>query len=243
MAKKKKKKQRSPEVDPNEQRRQRLEARRIAKAEAMAAKRKQQLRERIVRWIVIAALAVFAVWFLFLRGQAPDEIAGQTVEHYSLSGAGDHVETAVQYETNPPVSGPHSQRALPCGSHGQPLPDENIVHNLEHGAIGVFYQPTVEPDTVEEVEALVQSYDSHVFSAPDPDMLKPFAITAWGHMMRLDEYNEAAVKGFIEEFRQGGDAPESYQECPNTVTESAVAPPTPTPTGRQAQEASPSPSG
>ena len=199
----------------------------------MAAKRKQQLRERIVRWVVVAALAAFAVWFLFLRGAAPDEIAGEQVQHYSLSGAGDHVETAVNYESNPPVSGPHSQRALPCGTHGQPLPDENIVHNLEHGAIGLFYQPTVEEDTVKEIEALVQSFDSHVFSAPDPDMLKPFAITAWGHMMRLDEYNEEAIKGFIEEFRQGGDAPEDYQECPNTVTESAIASPTPSPTGTE----------
>ena len=229
MAKKKKKRPVPEGVDPNEKRRQRLEARRQAKAEAMAARRRAQMRERIIRWVVIAGLAVFTVWFLFLRGQAPDAIAGHEVEHFDLSGGGEHTETVVEYESVPPVSGPHSQRAAECGTHDGPIADENLVHTLEHGGVGVFYGPETEVEQIEAIESLVRSYDSHTFSAPVAEMETPFAIAAWGHMMRLDEFDEAATREFIDEFRQGGDSPEAFQDCPNTVRESAAATPTPIP--------------
>lgn len=230
MAKKKRKKQRPEGYDPNEARRQRLEARRQAKAEAMAARRRQQLRERAIRWVVIAGIAIFSVWFLFFRGQAPDAIAGHEVEHLSLSGGGEHTETAVGYDTSPPVSGPHSQRAAPCGTHGGPLANENLVHTLEHGAVGIVYSPQAAPEEIEEIEALVRSYDSHTFSAPFLDMKTPIAVLAWGHMMRLEEWDEAAAREFIDFFRQGGDSPEAFQDCPNVTRETSTATPTPMPT-------------
>lgn len=195
----------------------------------MAARRRAQTRERIVRWVVIAGIAVFSVWFLFIRGQAPDAIAGYEVEHFSLTGGGDHTETVVSYESSPPVSGPHSQRGSDCGTHANQLANENLVHTLEHGAVAIFYLPTTEPEEIERVEALVQSYDSHTFSAPYTEMDSPIVVAAWGHMMRLEEFDEPAAREFIEEFRQGGDSPEAFQDCPNTAQQSAAATPTPIP--------------
>ncbi|HWL64760.1 MAG TPA: DUF3105 domain-containing protein, partial [Actinomycetota bacterium] len=220
MAKKKRKKSRPEGVDPNQKRRERLEARRLAKNEALRAQHRARTRERIVRWIVIAGIAAFAVWFFFVRGQAPDAIAGHRIEHASTSGAGDHVETVVTYDTNPPVSGPHSNRAAPCGIFASDIPDENEVHALEHGAVGILYKPDIEVEEIERIETIVRSYDSHVLSAPDSDMTRNVVVTAWGHLMRLDSVDEPAIREFIDYFRQGGDAPEAFQECPNTSNES-----------------------
>jgi hypothetical protein len=229
VAKKKKKRPAASGVDPNERRRQRLEARRQAKAEALKAQQRAQLRERILRYVLIAGLVVVAFWLFFLRGQVPDAIAGHEIEHFSLSGSNDHTETPVSYDTNPPVSGAHSQRPAACGVYSSDIQDENEVHTLEHGAVGILYQPKLEESDIEVIEEIVEQRDSHVFSAPDDDMDTPIAVTAWGHMMRLEELDRAAVTEFIDVFAQNADAPEASAECPNTEDSSFLDQPSPSP--------------
>ena len=216
MAKKKRKKSAGPpDVDPNQRRRERLEARRQAKAEALAARRRRERRERLIRLGMFALLGALLVWFFFFRGQTPDAIAGHPIEKFSFRGAGEHTGP-FEYESRPPVSGAHDPSAAPCGVHSAQIPDAAQVHTLEHGAVGIQYRPNLDPEEIERIEAIVGDYDTHVFSAPYAGMETPIAVTAWGHLMELDSVDEEAIREFIEAFRRGGRAPEANQECPNT---------------------------
>ena len=245
MAKKKAKKKRpgDPSIDPNERRRERLEARRAAKAEQVAAQIRARRRERVIRWLTVSGLLVAAFWFIFLRNQPPDEIGGHPVAHFTTRGASQHVDGSVSYPMTPPVSGEHAGQPAPCGVYGQQIPSENMVHTLEHGAVGILFKPDLAEDAIGQIEDLVRSYNSHVFSAPFDALESPITVIAWANSMKLDSFDEAAVREFIGFFRQGGQAPESYQECPNDEdTPFTTATPTPLPSDVTTIEPSPSPS-
>lgn len=228
-------------VDPNERRRERLEARRETKAKAMAAQKRADARNRVVRFVLIVGFLLFAVWFFFLRVQLPGSIEGNEIEDYSLFSAESrnnqlHTEEDIAYDSSPPVSGRHSLSPENCGVHGEPLADESMVHTLEHGAVGILYRPDLDGAEIKDIEALVKSFDSHVFSAPYADMETPVTVVAWAHLMRLDGYDESAIQEFVDVFRRDGDAPETQQDCNNSANQpfepgaaatETIAPPTP----------------
>jgi Protein of unknown function (DUF3105) len=242
MAKGKKKRRRrstAPGVDSEARRRERLEARRQAKAEAVAARQRKERRDKLIRRAVIVVALLGIVWFFFLRNVTPNEINGHEVLDFSTAGAGQHQPPPISYETSPPVAGPHSS-AVPCGVYAEQIPDENQVHDLEHGAVGVQYKPDLPVAQIRRIEELVRSYDSHVFAGPYEEMESNITLTAWGHMVRLDSFEGQTIRDFIDAFAQGGDAPEAFQDCPNEADDRFRPGGTPSP--GTSPDASPSPS-
>lgn len=214
-------------VDPNQLRQQRLEARRQAKAEQEAARRKKQMRERLVRYVIYAGLFALAIWFVFLRGAAPTEIDGNPIESFSQSGVNQHTNETQSYPTTPAVSGPHAPNAAACGVLGQPIPAGNYVHSLEHGAVGINYGPEVEIETIRQIEEFVRGYEENVYSAPLAGMESPIVLNSWGRLMQLDTFDEDVVGRYVDAF--AGKGPEAGQTCANTADAPFQAP-SPAPT-------------
>jgi hypothetical protein len=225
---KKKRRRQARATDPNLARQERLEARRQAKAEAEARQRRAEFRAKWIRRGILLVIIVGLTWFFFLRTQRPTEIAGHELDLFSESqGSPPHVDTPVAYPMTPPVSGQHAPTPMGCGTHAEQPPNETMVHALEHGAIGLLFDPErAAEEDIRELEAIVADSDSHVFSAPYSGMETTFSIISWGEMMRLDELDAPAIDEYIDTFIEGG--PESV-DCPKDQDATFEPEPSPSP--------------
>jgi hypothetical protein len=137
----------------------------------------------------------------------------------------DHLEAgqpaAGGFDTKPATSGPHWQTgpvaAVPSGSparwgvYEQALPDEVLIHNLEHGGIGLHYDcPEGCPELVEQLTGIIGRNPSQFILAPYPDMGHKIAIASWRHLLYLEEFDEAKIKEFVDAYQDR--APESVPQ-------------------------------
>ena len=130
----------------------------------------------------------------------------------------DHIppgEEHASYNSVPATSGPHFSVPLAparWGVHEEVLADEVLIHNLEHGGIGVNYDC---PDGCEElVEQLAGIVDRavdgglKVIMSPYPDLGARIALTAWTTLDKFDVFDEDRVKDFITALESSSRAPE-----------------------------------
>ena len=233
-----KKKRAAPQASESHQRKQeRLEARRRAKEEALVARRKKERRDRALRVVAIAAVLSAIIWAVFLRQTAPTEIDGHEVLSFSTSNGGQqtHAEPYTYDEettgVNPPVSGRHHPQSAECGVHPEKIPDANFVHTLEHGAVGVLYQPKEIPlRDIKGIEDIVSSYPDTVLSAPYPTLSDPIVLASWSRKMPLDTFDADVIREYIDTFRDTEPAPEfnGEDDC-ETTADDAYEPPEPSP--------------
>jgi len=133
----------------------------------------------------------------------------------------DHLEpgqTHKAYSSKPATSGPHwatvPRDGAPDGSpvhwgvYDHVVPDEALVHNLEHGGIGLHYDcPEGCADLVERLKGIVGRSPSQFVVSPYPGMEHRIAVTSWRHLMFLDGFDEARIREFVDAYQDR--APES----------------------------------
>lgn len=133
----------------------------------------------------------------------------QNVEPSSAS----HVEGDVIYEDPPPTGGDHNACWADWGVHTEAVPDENWVHNMEHGGVIFLYNcPDGCDAEVAELTNYVVSLGPTALLTPYAEMPYRFAATSWGWRLVLDCYDRDALHTF---YNQHVDqAPESSTSYP-----------------------------
>lgn len=121
-----------------------------------------------------------------------------------------HTSEDVGYEHRPPLGGPHADRWLACGVYDRPVREENAVHSLEHGTVWVTHGPDLTPDLVAALTAVLP--DEHIVS-PHPSVEAPLVVTVWGRQLALDGIDDPRLAPFLEEYGDGGTAPEPMASC------------------------------
>lgn len=178
--------------------------------------------------LITAAVAAFVISERSEDGDAPASPEGVPAAEAGCDDAETHEEegsnhvpagTEVDYETSPPTSGDHWETPADPGFYPDEVPDESLVHNLEHGQVVIWYDPDASAQAKENLQGLANS-------ANDPDALpanrqtgpilatpyddvpqgKTLVLTAWTHSQACSAYSLEAINEFRAEYQ--GKSPE-----------------------------------
>ncbi len=153
------------------------------------------------------------------------------------------IGTKIDYNSNPPTSGPHYEIWVKPGVYDRPQEDRNLVHSLEHGYIVISYNcdlgntnegskkdnKTATEDSTQSAK-LTDKYDAEdckklisdltaiyeqkgknrIVIVPRPDLDIKLALTAWGKLDKLDNFDKKRIENFIDSNRNKG--PEKTME-------------------------------
>jgi hypothetical protein len=123
------------------------------------------------------------------------------------------------YNSRPATSGWHwsilFEAPVPWGIYTEPIADEAMVHNLEHGGIGIQYNCRDCSELVRRLEDFYSRYaaanrlprypgSTKMVIAPYYDMESRLALTAWGRIDTLDEFDESRIERFVAAYRDQG---------------------------------------
>lgn len=125
-----------------------------------------------------------------------------------------HTEAGVDYDLRPPAGGAHAPVWANCGFYDEAVPDENVVHDLEHGAVWLAYAPDLDAPDLEALLALTRS-NPKVIATPYADLGEGEAVvaTAWARQLRLDAVDGARLAEFVQTYVDGSQAPEAGVTC------------------------------
>lgn len=122
------------------------------------------------------------------------------------------VGTAVEYNSNPPTSGSHYASWTKRGVYDEAIEDGYLIHSLEHGYVIISYR--CEEECQQLKDSLKNFYEQHkqkrLIVVPRADLKTLVALTAWGRLLALPEWDEKQAEEFLRAWENRG--PEKTME-------------------------------
>jgi hypothetical protein len=178
----------------------------VSASEKRAVKEEERARRRMIKrtrvwgiWIVVLIVFI-ALMFWGIRA-AKDAEQVRLGTSYDIVGR-EHIEDGLivdSYNSNPPTSGPHYGAPAPWGVYQVQIPDETLVHNLEHGGIWISYNASVDANLITELEKFAQQFPGSVILTPRPENVSAVTLAAWGVIFEMNEFDEELTKQFMRE--------------------------------------------
>lgn len=186
-------------------------------------KRAQQQRRARLQWGAVGLVAVALVGYVAwtqLRPRPGRAVLAQPASHIQAD------QRYLNYSTDPPNSGPHRGSPIGAGFYTDPPDDENLVHNLEHGYVVIWYncaapstgsgqapgvgdcnqlQSDIQRVMADDGPAPLTS-NNKLMAVPRASLAFPIVATTWGRMLEQPAFDRAGLLEFIQEMR--GRAPE-----------------------------------
>lgn len=206
--------------------------RRNAPASGDALKRQRTILYGIAASGIVALIVVVAVVLLSGGGSGGGDAAStleangctlQTVE--AVTNKSDHSdvpkpETKVKWNTFPPSNGPHYGATIIYGSYTEPVQEQLLVHNLEHGAVAIQWGSKVPAAQVAKLRDWYQGDPDGIVLAPLPALGDKISLAAWqdtspgvgnkglGRVAKCTRFDKGAFDAFLEAY--GFQGPEAF---------------------------------
>jgi hypothetical protein len=189
----------------------------------------------VIGGILLLALIGGGIAFAVGRGGGGDPEASGVckVTTYPAQGQ-EHIESETlpkgfKYNSFPPTSGTHFFQPLIFNEYQKPVEQTHLVHNLEHGGVGVQYGADVSDATVQKLLAWYRVDPRGLVVAPLPEdgqaaaLKDKIALSAWvadrdgdptdpntrvtkqtGTLAICSDFDEDAFNDFLDKYRDKG---------------------------------------
>ncbi len=161
--------------------------------------------KKIIGGFVLATLIILVGGVFLLSNQGVKEqakISKSLMGEEIPSQGASHVARGQEhpaYNSNPPTSGWHwGDGVAGPGIKDQPVPDELILHSMEHGAAVVWYEDDLPASDVERIKTSFNDASGKKIMLPRKNLDVPVALTSWGRLLKLETIDTAKIKEFIE---------------------------------------------
>jgi hypothetical protein len=201
----------------------------MAKTKAQRrARQEQKKRQRIITFasIGVGVVVLIGIIVLIVRnssgaGTATGGDDGSSQWETIPTQPGVHIETGDPYQpwnSDPPTSGYHYGQPMQpakAGFYDTALPDENMVHSLEHGYIILWYQCGQLSDAdctamKQGLKDVIQATGTYkVVAMPREKMTVPVIAVSWGKMYKQSEFDKDKLIAFVKANRENSPEPDA----------------------------------
>jgi uncharacterized protein DUF3105 len=166
-------------------------------------------------WGGAALLFVAMIGYLVWKQAQPIPAIPRTGEDVPIQGA-NHIPVGQPHEpynSNPPTSGPHYATPAEAGFYDAAPPDEQLVHDLEHGYVIIWYNCSKLSDSQcrqlkSQIQQVMGSAGNSLITntpkligVPRTNMETQLALTTWGRLDKFDSFDSQRILNFIKVFR------------------------------------------
>lgn len=183
------------------------------------ARRERRRRIALVGTVTVVVLAVIGglVAIAVSTRRSSSSASGPVAGVQTFPEERGHTTAKVTYPQSPPAGGAHSPMWLTCGIYASPVPNENAVHDLEHGAVWITYRPDLASAEISALQALVREQGGYTTLSPYSGLRTAVTASAWGAQLNLDSAGDPRLRQFLTRYRQSAQAPEPGATCDGGV--------------------------
>lgn len=174
-------------------RRQEKQARR--ERQARRKKANKTAKKILIVGTILVVVFVIWQWSQNIGPKTPDQSQAFEIQGRGHIPDGNIIDN---YNSNPPTSGPHHATPAKVRFYKQELPDEQLVHNLEHGQIWLSYQSDLSDEVKNELKKLAGGF---VIVTPREKNDTDIAVAAWGRLYKFNLESDGLTKAVLDRIK------------------------------------------